>query len=106
MQGVTGNEIIFLVLFFSIKLFSCNMNTSSDLRSELNFQEGMDKDSYLRGRSLVMTECIGCHRFYSPDEYTSEQWVKIINRKKKRLSLSENQAKDINLYFKIESSSE
>ena len=76
------------------------------LKSELSLYEVSDKDSYLQGRSLAMTECIGCHRFYSPDEYTPEQWTKIINRKKKRLSLNENQVKDINLYFKIESNSE
>jgi len=101
-------KFIFLTLItlLSFTLFSCEVHKSSGSRSEKVLYEGTDKESYLRGRSLVMTECINCHRFYSPDEYSPEEWKKIISRKKQRLSLSEDQEKDINLYLQIENKPE
>lgn len=65
----------------------------------------MDNENSLlkKGRILAMTECAECHRYYSPEEYTPEEWDEIIRGKAQRLSLRADQVDALNLYFKLES---
>lgn len=101
---------LIIISLSCVLLFSCKTNTSSVLTFEQKFQhdqimEGIDKDSLIKGRALAKTECASCHRFYFPREYSPEQWIKIIRKKARRLSLGKKQMADINLYFQIESRS-
>lgn len=99
---------IFIGVLLCAILFACKTSTGSFPTSERpvksdHVSEEIDKESLTRGRALAVTECAGCHRFYSPREHSPEEWDRIIRRKAKRLSLGKKQIADINLYFQTES---
>ena len=55
------------------------------------------------GRSLAITECASCHRFYWPEEYSPEAWKEILRRMARLSSLSERQADHLTSYFLLAS---
>ena len=89
-------------------LFSCTAIRTSlpEQPQNTGVEIGMDKENSLlkKGRALAMTECAECHRYYSPEEYTPEEWDGIIQSKAQRLSLRTDQIDAIDFYFKSESS--
>ncbi len=96
--------VLLCAIFVACKTLPGLLPTSEQLLKSGCASEWIDKDSLAKGRVLAVTECVGCHRFYFPKEYTSEQWDRIIRKKAKRLSLSKEQMADINLYFQAASS--
>jgi mono/diheme cytochrome c family protein len=70
------------------------------LMSQNSAGQSNDPAALKRGRALVVTECAACHRFYWPDEYSPQEWEKIIRKMGKLASLSESQVEDIQTYMK------
>lgn len=58
-----------------------------------------DRSALQRGRTLAITECAQCHRFFWPDEYSSSEWREIVRRMAPLSSLGANQSADLELYF-------
>lgn len=58
-----------------------------------------DIESMRNGRAMAMTECIDCHRFYWPDEYTAEEWEPILDRMADLSSLTPEQLEDLKVYM-------
>ena len=100
---------IFITTFCAV-LSACTANRTSRLikpqKAESEETAGdLKKNMLEKGRMLAGTECRECHRYYSPEEYTSEKWEEIIKRKSQRLSLRKDQAAALEAYFQSESSS-
>ena len=58
------------------------------------------QDAVRKGKQLAATNCIACHRFYFPKEYSPKQWDVILERKRDRLSLTQGQLESLAAYFK------
>jgi len=65
--------------------------------------QNIDSKALNRGRALAVRQCSDCHRFFFPEEYPPEEWRVIIPQMAKRMSLSKEQLKDIDLYFQVAS---
>ena len=98
--------VLSCAILLACKNYTASLPTPEHLVKYGQVSEGVDKDSLTRGRSLAVTECAGCHRFYFPREYSPEEWNRIIRKKAKRLSLGKEQIEDINLYFQTASRTE
>ena len=93
-----------LAVLLSLFLLACgtyigSLPTPEQLAKSGSVTEGLDMASLKRGRALAMTECVGCHRFFYPSEYSPEEWNRIIQDKAKRLSLGKEQMQDIGFYY-------
>jgi len=59
--------------------------------------------SIKRGRILATTECMECHRYYRPNEYSKKDWIPIVVKMGKRASLSGKQINDLQRFFQTNS---
>lgn len=100
-------HITIAISAFCIVLFSCTANRIPlpVQPQKTGTENGTNKEKSLlkKGRILAITECAECHRYYSPEEYTPEEWYGIIRDKAQRLSLGSDQIDALDLYFKSES---
>ncbi|MCL5965774.1 MAG: hypothetical protein M1550_00900 [Deltaproteobacteria bacterium] len=58
-----------------------------------------DLAALARGRAVFVTECAACHRLFRPDEYTPQEWKRIVARMAPRASLDSRQTSDLELYL-------
>ncbi len=56
-----------------------------------------------RGRFLSRTKCSGCHRFYSPREYSPSEWVPLARQMGKKARLRNRDIKALTAYLKTAS---
>ena len=103
---IRHHTYIFLIVLLSLFLLACGMYQGSlptleQLAKSGDVPEGLDMASLKRGRTLAMTECVSCHRFFYPREYSPEEWNEIILNKAKRLSLGKEQIVDIGLFYRM-----
>lgn len=96
-------NIIAMVIFCAM-LFSCAQKSPYIKVEEQKVTGGKDADDLKKGAALARMECVGCHRFYSPEEYSSEEWKKILQGKSQRLSLRKDQIEKLVVYFQSGSS--
>ena len=86
-------------LFLACGTYTGSLPTPEQLAASVGINKGLDTDSLRRGRALAVTECVACHRFFYPREYSPEEWNEIILKKAKRLSLGKKQMEDIGFYL-------
>ena len=79
-------------------LLSQTQKTGGEIRLD-----NIENSLLRKGHVLARTECAECHRFYSPEEYTPEEWDRIIKEKAQRLSIRKDQVEALDYYFKTES---
>ena len=100
--------ITITVAIFCTVLFSCTTHQISVSVRKQKAGTGdnlgnMENGIWRKGYMLAKTECTGCHRFYSPEEHSPEEWNGIIKGKVKRLSLGRDQVDALDVYFQSES---
>lgn len=101
-------QMMLVAFLLSMILLACGSHTPTRTAPE-EFSRGdqvpedVDQESFVRGRALAMTECTGCHRYFYPREYTSDEWRRIIRKKTKRLSLIPKESEDLELFFRTAS---
>lgn len=94
-----------LRLFGTIVLIAgCSFNTASPpkakvFKSPARLYKAVDAEKFQEGRTLAVTRCAQCHRFFYPNEFSKEEWRKILNRKAQRLALRQRQVESLKLYF-------
>ncbi len=62
---------------------------------------GAGLEALARGRAIAVSQCARCHRPYLPHEYGAKAWTDIIRNMAKRSSLSDQQVKDLELYYEM-----
>jgi hypothetical protein len=60
---------------------------------------GINGEALAKGRSLAVTECVSCHRFFWPQEYAPEAWMRIARRMGRLASLTSAQIDNLELYL-------
>lgn len=73
--------------------------TAEELYAAGGLPRGADMNALRRGRTILLTECTGCHRLFLPGEYSTEQWRGIVRRMAARASLARDQAEDLARYL-------
>ena len=68
--------------------------------------EGSDLETLRKGRTLVVTECVGCHRAYWPGEFSPRQWGDIAPNMSQRANLTTPQSKSLRSYLMAASRTE
>jgi hypothetical protein len=63
----------------------------------------LNLEALRKGRALAVTECMDCHRFFWPEEYTPSEWREIIRRMAPLSSLTKEQAMDLARYMEAAS---
>ncbi len=103
--------IHYIVVFslISVLIAACSITTRSlPTADQLAKYQGADIKVDLtvlsRGRSLAVTNCAGCHRFFYPEEYSNGEWPEIVRDMGKGSSLNSEQIKDVMYYFDVASS--
>jgi mono/diheme cytochrome c family protein len=56
-------------------------------------------ESLFRGRALVVSQCMGCHRFFWPHEYSPGVWPALMDNMGNRAQLSQRQIADMTRYM-------
>lgn len=97
---------IYCFMIISMLFAGCAGPSGSLLMRKQLKQYGVaDQDipAFQRGKELAAMECAGCHRFFLPREYSSEEWKIIIPAQAKRLSIDKKQTADLKIYFQVTS---
>jgi len=95
---------LIVMAIFCVMFFSCASNSRNLKLKDQKATGEKHSDVLKKGALLARMECGECHKFYSPEEYTSEEWKKIIQGKSQRLSLRKDQITELVIYFQSESS--
>ena len=93
-------------IFLACGTHNALLPTAEQLAASGGIPDGPNTDALKSGRALALTECVACHRFFYPGEYSPEEWNEIIQNKAKRLSLGKEQTADISLYLQTASAAE
>jgi hypothetical protein len=94
---------LLVLIFNGCSTLDSSLPTAESLLIYEIVPKDVDTKALNRGRALAVTECSGCHRFFFPQEYSPEEWRRIIRAMGKRMSLGGKQIEDLNLYFQLTS---
>ena len=73
--------------------------TECELAARGAVPAGTRRGTMRRGRALVITECMGCHQFFWPCEYSPMMWVGLMQSMGSRSILSRRQIGDMTKYM-------
>jgi mono/diheme cytochrome c family protein len=73
--------------------------TEAQLTATGSLAEGTPADSLWRGRALVVTHCMSCHRFFFPYEYAPHAWPALISDMGGRAGFTQRQIGDATRYM-------
>jgi hypothetical protein len=91
-----------------VLIAGCSLDTASPLKSDVFNSPArphtvVDEEKFQEGRTLAVTRCAQCHRFFYPTEFSKEEWRKILNGKARKLTLSHRQVESLKLFFQASS---
>ncbi len=93
----------FTAVAFAAGVFNCATNRGSLPTAEQlvghPLADVTQLETFRYGRSLAVTECATCHRFFWPHEYPPTEWPQIIRNMGRRASLDEAQINALTDYF-------
>lgn len=74
----------YLILFLQL-LMSC----ASQLYVPLTSVNSISVKDLRKGRELYVNNCASCHQLYSPEKYSHNEWVTILNEMQSRAKISD-----------------
>jgi mono/diheme cytochrome c family protein len=109
MTRTCGFRSILSLVFLAVSVFAAVISGCAASRQVLPTAEemvasgaapaGSDAEAMRRGRATYITECAGCHRLYTPSEYTPNAWRPIARRMGRRIALGEDEIADLLAYL-------
>ncbi len=89
--------VVLLTVTGCVSLSQMTMPTAEELVDCMPYS--VDLEALEAGREIAIIDCTDCHRTYWPAEYPPQAWSGILDKMGRRASLSENEIREVKLYF-------
>lgn len=78
--------VYFILIFVLCLIAACSRSYIINMNEKTKFPEG---------RELFASKCGGCHKLYSPDQFTAAEWDSLMSIMKNKAKLREEQKNKI-----------
>ena len=100
-MGVLALRNLFFMMLLTVtgcvSLSQMTMPTADELANCVSYS--VDLGALKAGREIAILDCTDCHRTYWPAEFPPQAWSGILDKMGRRASLSENEIREVKLYF-------
>ncbi len=79
-------------------LVSKAQGTRTD-QEQVDFLMKLSDQRQIQGKEIYEASCVKCHKLYSPDQFNSVSWVKIMKKMGPKAHLDETQYNKVSLYL-------
>ena len=91
-------KILIAFIFISLLVIRCGsalyVPTTTDAEKSQT-----SLDTLVMGRKLYVAKCSTCHSLYLPQQYSKENWTKILNDMQERSNMTDQQKETMSIYL-------